>query len=306
MNHYPRGTILAVDDDSLNLELLDELLSDASYAVHLASDGEEGLQWLLDNPDTADVVLLDRMMPGMDGLEVLQKMKEDATLERIPVIFQTAKSSEEAIREGLEAGAFYYITKPFDEESLLAVVSTAVEERRAFLRLQEEVRKTTGALQLLKEGRFELTTLEQALDLSALLSNLSADPDKVVVGLSELLINAVEHGNLEISYDEKGKLNLEGKWQKEVEARLALPKFRDRRVKILFTRNESEIRFFIEDEGRGFDWEQYLEFSPERAFDSHGRGIAMSRMMSFTSLEYQGRGNQVVATVALEPETPLQ
>jgi hypothetical protein len=54
----------------------------------------------------------------------------------------------------------------------------------------------------------------------------------------------------------------------------------------------------IQDEGDGFDWQKYLDFDPERAFDPHGRGIAMARMMSFDALEYQGKGNTVVLKIA--------
>ncbi|MEG3640073.1 response regulator [Magnetococcus sp. PR-3] len=292
-----KGVILAVDDDPLNLELIEELLDEDGYAVHLAEDGQQALDWLAKNPELADVVLLDRMMPGMDGIEVLRQMKESDLLERIPVIFQTAKSSEEAVREGLAAGAYYYITKPFDEEALLAVVATACEEHRAYTHLQEEVRKTTGGLKLMRHGQFELKTLDHVVDLTALLSNLCPDPASVVVGLSELLINAVEHGNLGITYKEKSQLNLQGRWHEEVEARLEMPEYKEKKVNIEYGRDETQCYFLIEDEGQGFNWEQYLEFSPDRAFDTHGRGIAMSKMMSFSKLTYLGNGNTVRAEI---------
>ncbi|ABK44046.1 response regulator receiver protein [Magnetococcus marinus MC-1] len=297
-----KGVVLAVDDDPLNLELIEELLDEVGYEVHLAKDGTEALAWLEKNPTLPDVVLLDRMMPGLDGIEVLKQMKQSAQLDRIPVIFQTAKSSEDAVREGLEAGAFYYITKPFNEDALLAVVATACEEHRAYSNLLNEVRKTVSGLKLMQQGVFELRTLEQMVDLTGLLSTLCPHPESVVVGLYELLINAVEHGNLGITYREKSQLNLEGRWHEEVERRLNLPQFAERKVRIEYGRDTQHCYFIIQDEGNGFDWEQYLEFSPERAFDTHGRGIAMSKLMSFSKLTYMGNGNTVRAEIALDHE----
>ena len=64
---------------------------------------------------------------------------------------------------------------------------------------------------------------------------------------------------------------------------------------VVFERKERELYFHIRDEGEGFDWRSYLQFDPERAFDTHGRGIALARNLSFARLIYQGRGNEVLA-----------
>jgi len=67
-------------------------------------------------------------------------------------------------------------------------------------------------------------------------------------------------------------------------------------------RYDGEIEFIIQDQGDGFDWQNYLDISPERAFDSHGRGIAMACMYSFDKVEYHGNGNMVSAIVSLHSE----
>jgi anti-sigma regulatory factor (Ser/Thr protein kinase) len=69
-------------------------------------------------------------------------------------------------------------------------------------------------------------------------------------------------------------------------------------VTVTLSREAGDITLTIQDEGDGFDWRKYLEFDPERAFDPHGRGIAMARMMSFDALDYQGNGNTVVVKIA--------
>ncbi|MBF0622975.1 MAG: response regulator [Magnetococcales bacterium] len=292
--------ILVVEDDLLSMELLKELLSEAKYSFETAENGHQAIKHLEATPDRFNAVLLDRMMPGLDGLEVLNKIKSDDQLKALPVIFQTAKSSREDILEGLQAGAHYYITKPFEEKNLLAVVNTAVTDHQRYQRLQSEIDETLGALRNLKQGEFTLRSLNEARKVATLLAVLCPDPQRTVLGLSELLVNAVEHGNLGIGYDEKSKLNDQGEWKNEVKRRLDMPAYQDRHVSVFFERQEQGVQFLIKDQGPGFDWQHYLEFSPERAFDTHGRGIALAKSISFDHVEYLGNGNTVKVTVNQE------
>jgi anti-sigma regulatory factor (Ser/Thr protein kinase) len=73
-------------------------------------------------------------------------------------------------------------------------------------------------------------------------------------------------------------------------------------VEVAFAKENDEIRITITDEGEGFDWQSYLTLSPERAMDNHGRGIAMAGLLSFSRLEYRGRGNEVVAVIKQSAE----
>jgi anti-sigma regulatory factor (Ser/Thr protein kinase) len=150
---------------------------------------------------------------------------------------------------------------------------------------------------MMDKGKFTFQTLEEARNLAALLANACSDADHVVLGLTELMVNAVEHGNLGISYAEKTRLNALGEWESEVERRLKMPENASRRAIVQFERKENRIRFIILDQGAGFEWENYLDLSPDRAFDSHGRGIAMARSISFDQIEFRGNGNEVSVTV---------
>jgi anti-sigma regulatory factor (Ser/Thr protein kinase) len=131
-----------------------------------------------------------------------------------------------------------------------------------------------------------------------MLAGACPDPERVVIGLTELLLNAIEHGNLGITYDEKTRLNTRESWQAEIKARLALPENRNKCVDFRFERLPTEIRFTIRDEGKGFDWRRFIQIDPRRAFDTHGRGIVMARSFSFSSVDYNELGNEVVARVA--------
>ncbi|MEC4678154.1 MAG: ATP-binding protein, partial [Nitrospirota bacterium] len=161
------------------------------------------------------------------------------------------------------------------------------------------VHQFKNKLHIIRDCNFEIQTLDDAEYLTTFLSNFFPDPGRVTLGISELLINAVEHGNLGITYAEKTELNKQSKWQEEVQRRLSLPEYKDKKVFVNLVKENREIVITITDEGTGFDWSDYMEMSAERATDNHGRGIAMSKMASFDELEYRGKGNEVVCRVFL-------
>ncbi|WP_432719603.1 response regulator [Jeongeupia wiesaeckerbachi] len=289
--------ILVVDDEPFNLEILGEHLTDVGYEVVTAEDGEAAWSLLTHDRDF-DTILLDRMMPRMDGMALLARLKQ-SEISHIPVIMQTAVGAAENVREGLAAGAYYYLIKPFQRDMLLAIVGAAVKFYREKRQLESQLEAQASTYRLLERGEFRFRTLDEARQLTLLLSNACPEPQRVAVGLSELLVNAVEHGNLGISYADKTRLLQQGRWQEEVEVRLASADYRRRNVHVAFEKRVDTLVFTITDEGEGFEWQPFLEFSPERAFDPHGRGISMARMLSFDSVEYQGCGNAVIARVLI-------
>ncbi len=128
--------ILVVDDVPDNVKLLDFLLSDAGWDVATACSGEEALQAVRD--ESPDVILLDVMMPGMDGFEVCRRLKKDPALESIPVIMVTARANESDIVKGFDAGAQDYVTKPINETTILARVRSAVRSKQFTDRIEDQ------------------------------------------------------------------------------------------------------------------------------------------------------------------------
>ena len=118
------------------------------------------------------------------------------------------------------------------------------------------------------------------------------------------MINAVEHGNLGITYAEKTELVLGGRWHAEVDRRLALPENAPKKVEVHFSRRPAAFEVTIRDQGKGFDFSRYLDFDPRRLFDPHGRGIAMARADCFDSVEYQAPGNVVRVRIDV-PAAPI-
>lgn len=293
-----KAKILAVDDEAFNLDIINDYLSNDGYEVIGAADGLMALKELEANPDI-DAIVLDRMMPNMDGLEFLKKVKQDPAYRDIPVIMQTAAALSEQVLQGIQAGVYYYLTKPYGNDMLLSIVRAALQDAKNKKEMKNEVRLHKRALGMMEQSRFRFRTLEETKNLAYFIASCFPEPEKTVYGLSELLINAVEHGNLGITYAEKTKLILSGSWQEEIERRLKLPENIEKFAYLAFEIVDNTIRIHIKDQGKGFDWQQYLEIAANRSTDPHGRGIAMSKMMSFHTMEYIGSGNEVVCTVPL-------
>ncbi|CAK0763016.1 Response regulator [Gammaproteobacteria bacterium] len=293
-----RSRVLVVEDEEIVAGLINIILSEDDYQVTTVGDGESAWQ-TLKSDGSFDAILLDRRLPDIDGMALLQRIKADIELCHIPVVIETGLDDINSVREGLAAGAYYYLTKPLQPLLLLAVIHAAIGQHREFSEIQISVRKVERTLHFLEQGTFRCRTLAESRELAQGLAHACPNPSLAVLGLQELLVNAVEHGNLGITYAEKTKLMIEYRWLDEVERREADPTYRTRQVTVSLTRSPKELRLIIQDEGNGFVWEKYLELSPERAFDPHGRGIAIARMTSFDTIEYSGNGNTVTVTIAI-------
>ena len=294
--------ILVVDDEPLNLDIIEEFLTgkDNSYIVETANDGIEAMEKLEAAPEKYDVVLLDRMMPRMSGMEVLAKMNEHPELKYIPVILQTAKVSKEDILEGLKAGAYYYLTKPFTSDILLSVVKTAVKDRGFNKALLASLKVTQSSVKLLKDASFQFRDFNDVAAVSSLIACTCDEPEKIAMGLSELMMNAIEHGNLQIGYKEKSNLRKQGLWESEIAHRLEMPEFKEKFASVDVVNEPEKVTFTITDQGNGFEWDSFLDFDTARVMDNHGRGIAMANKLYFSKLKYEGNGNKV--TVMIEKQ----
>lgn len=293
--------VLIVDDNPHDLALLDELLSAEGYPLDRAEDGVAAFHMLEADPWRYDVVVLDRNMPRLGGLELLQWLKHNQELRSIPVIVQTASDSRADLLEAMRSGAYYYFMKPYDPEMLRTVVSTAARDRANYRQLQSVARRATAATRLLRSACLSVRTIDEARDVGTFIAGLCPDPVNAVIGVTELIVNGVEHGNLGITYEEKSELNASNRWAEELDRRLELPEHAGKTVDVSFHRDDHEIVITIRDAGQGFDWRRYLEPDPNRVFDTHGRGIVIARRLSFDTLEYVGCGNEVTGRIVMEP-----
>jgi two-component system sensor histidine kinase/response regulator len=130
-----RTRILVVDDITKNLQVVGTMLRNAGYEIMPTTSGAQALERVRVQPP--DLILLDLMMPDMDGIEVCRRLKADPVTAQIPVIFLTASNEMEHLVKGFEVGAVDYVTKPFNPPELLARVRTHIELKLARQRLRE-------------------------------------------------------------------------------------------------------------------------------------------------------------------------
>jgi len=296
--------ILIVEDDEINMEMLKDMVESLRYTPISAMNGKEGLEKLRKG-ENIRAILLDWIMPEMDGMQMLRVVKEEKILRDIPVIMQTTRNDKENILEGIANGVYYYLTKPYEREVLLAILRSAVEEYDRMLALRREIAVyKTNIDDFIFQGMIRFRTIEEGHRIARWFGRFS-ESEYTPAGLEELFINAVEHGNLGISYDEKTELILEDGLFDDIERRLSLSQHADMFVETRFTRDVERMEVHIVDQGEGFDYEKYLDFDPERVFDPHGRGIALANHQFFDGVAYHGKGNEVSVHFSLR-EFPEQ
>lgn len=159
-----RETILVVDDEEDILELVSYNLSREGYQVHRAATGEEGLESV--RTTLPDLVVLDLMLPGVDGLEVCKQIKADSRTSHIPIIMLTAKGDEADMVTGLELGADDYVPKPFSPRVLLARVKTVLRRRGAVAAPEGDSKTITIHGLVINPGRHEVSVKGKVVELT--------------------------------------------------------------------------------------------------------------------------------------------
>src|SRR5688572_3191747 len=181
------GRILVVDDHEDNIELLRARLEAWGYDVDAAADGQQALDQVQASPP--DLILLDVMMPTIDGNEVARRIKQNPSLPFIPIIMQTALDSTESKVEGLEAGADDYITKPIEFAELKARLRSMLRIKRLQEELEERERQLLEANERLRHmsrtdgltGLDNRRYIEQQLDMMYAHSERLGEPLSVVI-----------------------------------------------------------------------------------------------------------------------------
>jgi putative two-component system response regulator len=177
-----KETILAVDDNPMNLNLLFDLLDTAGYKIFFAQDGERAVHTAVNV--SPDLILLDIMMPGIDGFETCRQLKSNAETKEIPIIFMSALSDTVDKLKGFDVGAVDYITKPFHGEEVLARVRTHLTLQN----LQNELKEKN---RLLGDREVHLTKLVE-------------EKTQKIENITLTLVNALENANA-LNDDDTGK-----------------------------------------------------------------------------------------------------
>ncbi len=193
---YDDKRILIIDDNPDNLKVLGNMLNENGYHPLFAHSGKKALNAI--KHQLPILILLDIMMPDMDGFEICQRLKQDATLKDIPIIFLTAKTEKEHVLEALEQGAVDYVIKPFNNNELINRITTHCELKIA----KEKLRQKLEELQIAKLKREQkVAELKQANAtkdkfFSIIAHDLGHLFDKLL-NLSDLLVDKTVPFNLD-------------------------------------------------------------------------------------------------------------
>ena len=292
--------LLLVDGDPVSLGVLvDCFRSEPGITLSTAANPDDAWKMLQDQPGKFDLMILDCLMANRDGLDLVFRIGNDRRLAGVPIILQTPLApTAEQVREGTGAGACHYLTMPCGRDAAVSTVHAALAKSSFRKALRRQMQTRGNAPQEMLACEFAIRTLEEAGELATLVAQACPSPEAAVFGISELLVNGVEHGNLGLSYKEKSQLAMSNSWKSEVDRRSGHPDNLGKRVRLSFRRESNQITLRIADDGHGFAWQDYLELDPRRACDPNGRGIALSKVLSFSSIHYEGCGNIAVATIA--------
>ena len=246
-----------------------------------------------------DIVITDLFLPGEDGLMLTQELREH--YESCPVIVMAWDASEPVVVRAFRAGAIDYLHKPIAEDELAHALYRARTLLPGNLADLSGVCRSEHRLIVDSDPAHIWGVISWLMKTTAL--TLSEVRQLHLRGaLQELLINAAEHGNLEISYGEKQRALAEGRYEALLEDRLGDTRLKTRQITIhvLYEKEAESLRYRIVDQGAGFKWREILDRSPEdfEGKDASGRGIFLARSL-FPTLAYNELGNEVTITVPL-------
>ncbi len=263
--------ILIVDDDEDNrfcaAHNLRRFIGYPNFAE--AEDGFAGLSYLKENPDV-DIILLDQMMTGLDGVEMLCKMKEEPRYNDIEVIFQTGSLSDDEKAACMKAGSLYLLQKPYDDAAMKRLLVSASQRVRAKRRLKEYLEQER--LPCLGE-QLHFSTLHEAEKVATQVAACFPQPEQALEAVYELLLNAIEHGNLELGYEAKKRALEADSYQKEVQEKLEIPVYQERRAWACVSKTQDGLLLDIQDQGKGIPEKFLKHFGPDCMSEPNGRGI---------------------------------
>jgi response regulator RpfG family c-di-GMP phosphodiesterase len=245
-----------------------------------------------------DVMLLRAPLGPAETVQLLESLRDVPRQAPVWTIVLSRHQSLADRQRLIQAGARHLLNMPVEDATLSRVVRAALVDLATSKAIQDYVASHKSAVGRMLSAVFEIRTMDEAQKLSTMLATNCPIPEKVAVGIWELLANAIEHGNLEIDYDEKARLLESGRFEGELARRLRQPPYADRVARVEFRRATKSIRLRVIDEGPGFDFRRFVE--ADLPMDRpNGRGICIARKLCFDRVIYKGQGNVVEVVMAI-------
>ncbi|MDH5719548.1 MAG: response regulator [Spirochaetia bacterium] len=301
-NTQYKPKVLLVDPNIALYEIISELLSEKMH-VNYAPSAKEAL--ILNKKENFDLLISEIELPDEDALDFIKIIKENSP--NIMVVVTTEKATVEKAVSAVRLGTLDFIQKPFTIEELAVLID------RFFALTSNKQSDYDLLANLLEEKRMFIlptkldmvnTFVNEIIDVVKRLSNMDK---KTTLGMRlaiyEMIFNAMEHGNLGITYEEKKELlETQPNYLEYLKKRALEPQYKDKKVIFTYIYEKNKISFIIEDEGTGFDVSTIPSLKEELNDGLHGRGIFLSKV-NMTNIEYNEKGNKVTITKIL-PSTP--
>jgi len=244
--------------------------------------------------------IIDESILDSDDFATFHNYHKQPVINLIPMILQINDVNNlTMVQKGLEDGIYFSLNYPYKSALFNTVLIAANHGFTPHLEASNRLTNFENIRSLTQEAVFHVRTIEDAQTVSSVLSFITPNQKSIAIGLFELILNAIEHGNLNIGYKEKTHLTFNAALQNEIERRLHLPENLKKYVTVKVKRLKNQLRFTIKDCGNGFDFLNYLDFSEHRVLDHHGRGIMIANQLSFDEIKYQDNGSKVICKVNL-------
>lgn len=283
-----KGSILIIDDNIDLLEYLKDFFMIYNYEVLLAESGNDGIDKFREF--SPDIVISDIRLPDKSGNIVVKEIKElDPD---VPIIVITGYSDHNLILSAMKNGAVELLKKPFKPKDLKYLVSKIetlfkkikVKHSASFLEWEKRHLKIANDIHIIPSVTdFIFSNVDYIFNEISFMK----------IGLQEILINAIEHGNLKISYEEKQKLLSSGDYNRILKEKAALPENIDKCVDIKVFSTPQFLKIMVEDMGEGFDLTSIPDpENPENFLNENGKGIMMT-LNAYDEVAYNDKGNKV-------------
>jgi CheY-like chemotaxis protein/anti-sigma regulatory factor (Ser/Thr protein kinase) len=279
-----------VDDQEALRTLLARLLEREGFDPVQAEDGAQAVE--LYKSEAPLVVVSDIMMPKMDGLTLLNEIRRidrNAT-----VILMTGQGNEDVLLKALRGGATNFFKKPFAVRELIEEIRKVVEFRleaaRSSLFSPLLLEETKTFVMPRADSPFFPIINQITLQLPCILP--PEDILNLKIGIEEVITNAIEHGNLGISFDEKSKAIQEGRLADLIALKGRESDAAGRRVRITSRLSPERFEIAVRDDGGGFDWRNLPAVEPENLLAFNGRGLFLTKIY-FDEVTFNDAGNEV-------------
>lgn len=276
-----------------------ELLQETKYKLIYCRDIAHTIELCLEQSKHLNTIIIDEH--SLKGNE-LKSLKAAAGNDKgeVNLILASKKDNPDIVRNALKRGIFFFIMPAFSTDMAITTLERAMNTEVSLASQLNALDPQSQLPTLVNQATFSIKTPNEAQTIATILGYIAPTPHRVSVGLLELFLNAIEHGNLGIGFQRKAALLASGEFQNTVNEMLQQPEFSDKKVTIQFKKLDDKLVYEVSDEGRGFDPKPYLEFEQARSLEKNGRGILIAKRYSFDDLKFENNGSTVIASINLD------